>query len=447
MTAGADLPPVAQADLDAVSRQLGREARGVAEVAHRCPCGEPDVVRTEPRLPDGTPFPTSFYATCPRLTGALSHPGEPGRHARDERAAGGGCRRCASGTPPRTCDYLERRTQLGDVPEIAGVSAGGMPTRVKCLHVLVAHSLGAGPGVNPLGDEALAMLDPWWERHPCSADAPERRRCRPRRDRCRERAVSDGIRPRVAAIDCGTNSLRLLVADVGEDGRLADVVRRMEIVRLGQGIDRTGVIAPEAMARTLAVTREYAEQCRALGVDRVRFVATSASRDARNAGEFVDGVREAFGDLDVAPEVVAGDTEARFSFSGATGDLQAVGVPGPYLVVDLGGGSTELVRGTDGRRVGAVGRRRQRADDRAAPALRPTDGRRGGGGAARRAWPRSTRSSRPSTSPASGRVVGPGRHHHHDHGARAAAAGLRPGCRAPGAHPGRGDARGVPSRC
>lgn len=158
--------------------------------------------------------------------------------------------------------------------------------------------------------------------------------------------MSDGIRPRVAAIDCGTNSLRLLVADVGDDGRLADVVRRMEIVRLGQGIDRTGVIAPEAMARTLAVTREYADQCRALGVGRVRFVATSASRDARNAGEFVAGVRDAFGDLDVTPEVVAGDAEARFSFSGATGDLQAVGVPGPYLVVDLGGGSTELVRGT-----------------------------------------------------------------------------------------------------
>ncbi len=160
--------------------------------------------------------------------------------------------------------------------------------------------------------------------------------------------MSDGIRPRVAAVDCGTNSLRLLVADVGEDGLLTDVVRRMEIVRLGQGIDRTGVIAPEAMARTLAVTREYADQCRALGVDRVRFVATSASRDARNAGEFVAGVREAFGDLDVAPEVVAGDTEARFSFTGATGDLQAVGVPGPYLVVDLGGGSTELVRGATG---------------------------------------------------------------------------------------------------
>ncbi|MFQ6171764.1 exopolyphosphatase [Oryzobacter sp. R7] len=152
--------------------------------------------------------------------------------------------------------------------------------------------------------------------------------------------------PRVAAVDCGTNSIRLLVADVDGDGRLVDVVRRMEVVRLGQGIDRTGVIAPEAMERTLAMSREYAEVCRRAGVERVRFVATSASRDARNAGEFVDGVRAAFGELDVAPEVVDGDVEARLSFTGATGDLRTIGLAGPYLVVDLGGGSTELVRGT-----------------------------------------------------------------------------------------------------
>ncbi|QIM21687.1 Ppx/GppA family phosphatase [Phycicoccus sp. HDW14] len=152
---------------------------------------------------------------------------------------------------------------------------------------------------------------------------------------------------RVGAVDCGTNSIRLLVADVGDDGLLTDVDRRTEVVRLGQGIDRTGVIAPEAMQRTLAMSREYAARCRELEVEAVRFVATSASRDARNADEFVAGVREAFGDLDVAPEVVAGEVEARLSFTGATGDLRRLGVPGPYLVVDLGGGSTELVRGTD----------------------------------------------------------------------------------------------------
>ncbi len=151
---------------------------------------------------------------------------------------------------------------------------------------------------------------------------------------------------RVGAIDCGTNSIRLLVADVGPDGRLTDVLRRMEVVRLGHGVDRTGVIDPAAMARTLATTGEYAAACREAGVERVRFVATSASRDARNAAEFVAGVQAAFDGHDVTPEVVTGAEEAALSFAGATGDLVATGVPGPYLVVDLGGGSTEVVRGT-----------------------------------------------------------------------------------------------------
>ena len=152
---------------------------------------------------------------------------------------------------------------------------------------------------------------------------------------------------RVGAIDCGTNSLRLLVADINPvTGRVTDLVRHMEIVRLGHGVDQTGILAPEALRRTLAVTRDYAAQCRAHAVQRIRFVATSASRDAENANDFVVGVTDAFGDLDVAPEVVSGDEEARLSFLGATGDLVATGVDGPYLVVDIGGGSTEFVRGT-----------------------------------------------------------------------------------------------------
>jgi exopolyphosphatase/guanosine-5'-triphosphate,3'-diphosphate pyrophosphatase len=150
---------------------------------------------------------------------------------------------------------------------------------------------------------------------------------------------------RVGAVDCGTNSIRLLVADVDGAGSLTDVVRRMEVVRLGAGVDRTGAIEPEAMARTLAMARQYAGQCRELGAETVRFVATSASRDASNAGEFVAGVREAFADFGTAPEVVTGDEEATLSFRGATGGLRARGIPGPYLVVDLGGGSTEWVRG------------------------------------------------------------------------------------------------------
>lgn len=157
---------------------------------------------------------------------------------------------------------------------------------------------------------------------------------------------------RVGAIDCGTNSIRLLVADIDPQTRqVTDLLRRMEIVRLGHGVDETGLLAPQALARTLAMTSEYAAQCRELGVARLRFVATSATRDARNAADFVDGVAKAFrAELpalgDIEPEVVSGAEEAALSFLGATGDLVARGIPGPYLVVDIGGGSTELVRGT-----------------------------------------------------------------------------------------------------
>lgn len=147
---------------------------------------------------------------------------------------------------------------------------------------------------------------------------------------------------RVAGIDCGTNSIRLLVADVDDAGRLTDLDRRMEVVRLGQGVDRTGVIAPEALERTLDAARRYAAICADLGVQRTRFVATSASRDARNRQDFVDGVRAALG---VEPEVIAGEEEARLSFRGATSVL-AGRHPGPFLVVDIGGGSTEIVLGT-----------------------------------------------------------------------------------------------------
>jgi exopolyphosphatase/guanosine-5'-triphosphate,3'-diphosphate pyrophosphatase len=148
---------------------------------------------------------------------------------------------------------------------------------------------------------------------------------------------------RVAALDCGTNSIRLLVADVDPGaGTLVDVDRRMEIVRLGQGVDRTGRIAPEALARTLDATRRYAGICAATGAERVRFVATSASRDAENRDEFVAGVKQLIG---VVPEVVPGDEEARLSFAGATRELQATH-EAPFLVVDLGGGSTEFVLGT-----------------------------------------------------------------------------------------------------
>lgn len=146
---------------------------------------------------------------------------------------------------------------------------------------------------------------------------------------------------RVAAIDCGTNSIRLLVADV-TDGELIDVDRRMVIVRLGEGVDRTGEFSPAALERTFAACREYAEVINGAEVQRVRFVATSASRDVSNREHFVDGVR---GILGVEPEVITGAEEASLSFAGAVGGLAEGAAPAPRLVVDIGGGSTECVLG------------------------------------------------------------------------------------------------------
>jgi hypothetical protein len=135
-------------------------------VAHRCPCGRPDVVETAPRLADGTPFPTLYYLTCPRAAGAIGTLESSGlmRELTERLAAEPELAARYRRAHER---YLARRQEIADVPEIAGISAGGMPSRVKCLHVLVAHSLAAGAGVNPLGDEALALLPQWWAAGPC----------------------------------------------------------------------------------------------------------------------------------------------------------------------------------------------------------------------------------------------------------------------------------------
>ena len=149
--------------------------------------------------------------------------------------------------------------------------------------------------------------------------------------------------PRVAAFDCGTHSLRLLIADVDPVAHtLTDVARDMTIVRLGQGVDKTGRLADDALARAFATADEYSARCRRLGVERARFVATSATRDASNRQVFVDGIRERLG---VEPEIISGEEEAVLGFRGATRAL-AQGHPGPFLVVDIGGGSTEVILGS-----------------------------------------------------------------------------------------------------
>lgn len=157
---------VAPEDLAAVEAQLGRRPRGTRAVAHRCPCGRPDVVQTVPRLTDGTPFPTLYYLTCPKAAAACGRLESSGlmremaaRLAEDPELAGA-YRRAHE-------DYLARREAIGTVPELAGISAGGMPGRVKCLHALLGHALAAGPGVNPLGDEVRERIGAWWADGPC----------------------------------------------------------------------------------------------------------------------------------------------------------------------------------------------------------------------------------------------------------------------------------------
>ncbi|MCB5292451.1 hypothetical protein BJQ90_01887 [Arthrobacter sp. SO3] len=162
-------------DLDVLSRQLGRPVRDVVEIPARCVCGNPLVAATSPRLSNGTPFPTTFYLTHPVITSAVSRLEAAGlMNEMNERLGG---------DPALAADYraaheaylasraeIGARSGIGAVPEIDGISAGGMPTRVKCLHVLVGHSLAAGPGVNPLGDEAIAAIGEWWTKDRCYCD-------------------------------------------------------------------------------------------------------------------------------------------------------------------------------------------------------------------------------------------------------------------------------------
>jgi len=154
------------ADEAAIAAQLGRAPRGIAGIGHRCPCALPDVVTTEPRLPDGTPFPTTYYLTCPRAAsriGTLEGTGvmkEMQDRLGEDPELAAAYRRAHE-------RYLEARYELGDVAEIRGISAGGMPDRVKCLHVLAGQSLAQGRGVNPLGDEVLDLLGEWWASGPC----------------------------------------------------------------------------------------------------------------------------------------------------------------------------------------------------------------------------------------------------------------------------------------
>lgn len=353
--------PTAQ-DLDTLSRQLGRPVRDVAEIGARCVCGNPLVATTAPRLSNGIPFPTTFYLSHPHATAAASRLENAGvmdemtQRLVDDPAL-------ALAYQAAHEQYLSARARIGEtagvgpVPEISGVTAGGMPERVKCLHVLVGHALAEGPGANPLGDEALTMMRDEFDPTVCrcegawdtSGDAPQKDLSRHTR-RLRRAGKTNPIQydeagtGPVAAIDAGTNSIRLLIARNTESG-VEELHRDMRIVRLGQGVDETGEFAPEALERTFTAVDDYARHITRHGAHPTRFIATSASRDVSNRDAFVAGIRQR---LHATPEVVSGEVEAQLTFSGAASALDTSRWDRPIrlAVVDLGGGSTEIVLGT-----------------------------------------------------------------------------------------------------
>lgn len=279
--------PYSDADASVVEQQLGRQPRGVAGVAWQCPCGKPGVLATEPRLPDGTPFPTTYYLTCPRAVAAVSTLEADGVMA-------------------------EMSQRLVDDPPLAAHTTTariGVPGRARQGSARPSpRSAASAPAECRPGSSACMC---WWATPSPGPDAASIHSAT-RRSTCsassgRSRA---GGAVRVAAIDCGTNSVRLLIAE-GTDAGFVDLDRDLHLTRLGQGVDATGRFAPDALARTLDAVADFGARIQAAGAERVRFVATSAARDAANRDEFFVGVRERVG---VEAEIITGDEEARLSF-------------------------------------------------------------------------------------------------------------------------------------
>lgn len=364
--------PLRKADVDIVHRQLSRMPRGMVAVGARCVCGRPLAVITRPCLEDGTPFPTTFYLTSPEAVKAVSRIEAEG-FMRECNALLKNDVKIAEQYKNASESYKAFRhalaLRLKDSEEhILDISAGGMPDRVKCLHALLAQTLVMGKGVNPIGDIVLNRIVDEFDSSVCrctipwiddvSDDASNDVSDDASYDASK---VSDDVSKDVnkvskcevsnksvcvAAIDCGTNSIRLKIARVDSHG-ITDIVPRMlRVVRLGEGIDETHQFSCDALQRVKAAAQEFAQVLKDNPVDAIRFVATSATRDANNRDVFEQMMID---ELGVKPEVISGTQEAELSFLGATSVVLRDELPSPYLVVDLGGGSTELVLGGDGK--------------------------------------------------------------------------------------------------
>jgi exopolyphosphatase/guanosine-5'-triphosphate,3'-diphosphate pyrophosphatase len=323
-------------DLALVTEQLGRPPLTSFSVVARCGVGHPLVIRNHPIDRSGRPFPTLYWLTCPEAVKAVSRLESQGWIKRlDDRAGTDADLGRALAEAHR--EYAEERARWApEAGEWGGV--GGTRGGVKCLHAHYANHLAGG--ADPVGAWVAQRVEPI---HP-------------------EEPRSD----RVAAVDMGTNSVRLLIA-MPTEGGVADLGRDMVITRLGQGVDDAGALAPEAVRRTTTVLRRYVRRARALGADRIRVAATSAVRDARNRGLLEAEVEGITGQ---PFEVLTGEQEAALSFMGATVGLSR---PAPFLVFDIGGGSTELVLGAEAPETSAsVDVGSVRVTERVAPADPPT---------------------------------------------------------------------------
>lgn len=298
-------------DLALVTEQLGRPPLTDLSVVARCASGHPLVIRNHPVDRAGKPFPTLYWLTCPDAVKAVARVEADGwikrlaERAREEPSFGA----------VLEAAHREYATERGRwVPEAAGWGGvGGARAGVKCLHAHYANHLAGGP--DPVGSWVADRVEPV------------------HRDEDRS--------GRVAVVDMGTNSIRLLVAAEAE-GDVVEIARDMVITRLGQGVDRTGRLAPEALRRTIDVLERYARRARALGAERTRVGATSAVRDSADRRLLAAEVARITGG---PPEILTGEREAELSFLGAIRGLDA---PPPFLVFDIGGGSTELALGTEG---------------------------------------------------------------------------------------------------
>jgi exopolyphosphatase/guanosine-5'-triphosphate,3'-diphosphate pyrophosphatase len=303
-------------DRDEVTRLLGRAPAGAFSVVVRRPGGSPAVIENAPLLDDGRPMPTRYWLVDAAARDAVSR-----------LEAAGGVRRATGAVPPAEVAAAHARYAAErDLALPSGHSGptpsggvGGTRQGVKCLHAHLAWYLAGGD--DPVGAWTASQLGMSRDAFVVARGAP------------------DGVHRSVGVVDCGTNSTRLIVVD--RHGTVLE--REMRITRLGEGVDATHALAPAAIDRTLRVLRDYRSQMDERRVGPTRVVATSAARDAHNAEDFMDPAARIMG---VRPEVLLGDEEGRFSFDGATAHLppDSTGT-GQVLVVDIGGGSTELAVG------------------------------------------------------------------------------------------------------